>query len=168
METPERVESGDDNKGVPAWKVIVRYDQLDVVQQSGDLFGVVTENDPIRVQYLATEWRQASAENAGILTQWPNAPTLTVDTRLVLQADAQAEASRLLALYSVQRDIWRITVPMSLDPEADPGIGEIAELTSRYGRMGFGLEEGAGQVHRVIGRVDDFDDVPSLILTLWS
>lgn len=167
VETPERVESGDENRGIPCWKVIVRYDQLDVVQSSSDLFGIVTENDPIRVQYLATEFRQASAENAAVLVQWPNAPTLTVDTRLVLQADAQAEAARLLALYSEKRDIWRIQVPMSVDPDDDPGIGEVAELTSRGGRMGFGLEPGAGLTHRVIGRIDDFDAVPLLTLTLW-
>lgn len=167
METPERVESGDDNKGVPAWKVIVKYDQLDVVQNASDLFGVVTENDPVRVAYLALEFRQASAEDDSILDQWPNAPTLEVTTRLVSQADAQAEANRLLALHSTKRDIWRITVPMSDDPADDPGIGEVAELTSRYGRMGFGLEPGQGLTHRVIGRIDDFDDVPFLVLTLW-
>ena len=98
---PERVESGDDSKGVPAWKIIVKYDQIATVQQSADLFGLVTENDPVRVQYLALEWRQASVENDGILEVWPNAPTITVETRLLTQAAAQAEAARLFALYSV-------------------------------------------------------------------
>ena len=163
---PERVELGDDNRGVPAWKVTVRYDQLATVQSAGDLFGVVTENDPIRVQYLATEWRQASVEDDGILDVWPNAPTLTVDTRLMSQAAAQAEAARLFDLYSVQRDIWRIKVPMSADPADDPGIGEVVELTSRNGRMGTGRRLATGDLFRVLGRVDDFDDVPMLELML--
>lgn len=165
---PQRVESGDDGKGVPAWKIIVRYDQLDQVQGASELFGQVTENDPIRTQYLGQEWRQASAEDSSVLTKWPNAPTLTIDTRLISQTDAQAEATRLLAIYGALRDIWRMTVPMSEDPADDPGIGEIVELTSRGGRMGLGPEPGFGQVFRCIGRIDDFDAVPLLTLTLWG
>lgn len=166
--SPQRVESGDDGKGVPAWKVIVKYDSLAVVQTSSDLFGVVVENDPVRAQYLATEWRQASAENGDILVQWPNAPTITVETRLVSQVDAQAEANRLLDLYGTARDIWRITVPMSDIFADDPGVGEVVELTSRGGRMGLGPESGEGQLFRCIGRADDFDAVPLLTLTLYG
>ena len=165
---PERIESGDESKGIPAWKVIVRYDQIAEVQRSGDLFGIVTENDPVRVQYLSQEWRQASVENAAVLTMWPNAPTITVDTCLVTQAAAQAEAARLFALYSARRDIWKMTVPMADDPQDDPGIGEVIELTSRSERMGLGRELGEGELYRVLGRVDDFDDVPRLVLTVWG
>jgi hypothetical protein len=165
---PQRIESGDESKGVPAWKIIVRYDQIATVQTGDNLFGLVTENDPVRVQYLSTEWRQASVENAAILTRWPNAPTLTTDTRLISQAAAQAEAARLFALHSVQRDIWRITAPMSDDPIDDPGIGECVELTSRNGRMGLGMEIGTGKIYRVLGRVDDFDSVPTLELVLFG
>lgn len=165
---PERIESGDDSKGVPCWKLIVRYDQVATVQQASDLFGLVTENDPVRVQYLGQEWRQASVEDEDVLEQWPHAPTITVDTRLIAQADAQAEAARLFDLYGAARDIWRITVPMSDTPEADPGIGEVVELTSRAGRMGLGSEIGEGDLFRVLGRVDDYDEVPTLVLTLWG
>lgn len=165
---PERIESGDDSKGVPCWKVIARYDQLGVVQKTSELFGQVVENDPIRVAYLGQEWRQASAQNASILTKWPNAPTITVDTRLTTQSSALAEATRLLSIYSAQRDIWRMTVPMSDDPNDDPGIGEVVELTSHAGRMGLGTSPGSGTLYRVIGRVDDFDAVPLLTLTLMG
>jgi Concanavalin A-like lectin/glucanases superfamily len=165
---PQRVESGDDSKGVPCWRVTVRYDQLDTVQQSSDLFGVVTENDPIRTQYLGLEWRQAIVEDEAVLTVWPNAPTIQVDTRLISQAAAAAEAERLLALHGVKRDIWRIVVPMSVNPQDDPGVGEAVELTSRSGRMGLGREIGESQTFRVLGRVDDFDEVPVLTLTVWG
>lgn len=163
---PERIESGDDSKGVPCWKLIIRYDQLDVVQTSGELFGQVVENDPLRAQYLATEWRQVSVENTTILTKWPHAPTISIDTRLLTQATAQAECTRLFNIHSQQRDIWRIKVPMSDDPVDDPGVGEVIELTSRSGRMGLGTEPGFGDVFRVLGRVDDFDEVPSITLTV--
>ena len=165
---PQRVESGDDSKGVPCWRVTVRYDQLDTVQQSSDLFGEVTESDPVRTQYLATEWRQATAEDEDVLEQWPNAPSIQVDTRLISQADAAAEADRLLALHGVKRDIWRLVVPMSDDPQDDPGVGEVVELTSRGGRMGLGPEPGLGESFMCLGRIDDFDDVPLLTLTLYG
>lgn len=165
---PERIESGDDSKGVPSWKINVQYDQLGVVQKASDLFGQVVENDPVRVAYLSQEWRQASASNASILTKWPNAPEITIDSRLTTQAAAQAEANRLLAIYSAQRDIWRITVPMSDDPNDDPGIGEVVELTSHAGRMGLGTSPGQGTHYRAIGRVDDFDAVPMLTLTIMG
>jgi len=87
---------------------------------------------------------------------------------LVLQADAQAEAARLFGVYGSQRNIWRIKVPMSDDPDDDPGIGEVVELTSRSGRMGMGHEVGLGKLFRVLGRIDDFDDVPTLELTVWG
>ena len=165
---PQRIESGDDGKGVPVWKVVIRYDQLDTVQSAGDLFGAVTENDPVRVSYLATEWRLASAQNATVLNQYPNAPTIQIDTRLTTQAAALAEAARLLGMHGVKRDIWRIVVPMSDDPQDDPGVGEVVELTSRGGRMGLGPEPGLGETYTCLGRVDDFDDVPLLTLTLWG
>lgn len=165
---PERIESGDDSKGVPAWKIIVRYDQLGLVQTSGELFGQVVESNPLRAQYLAQEWRQASVANSAILTKWPHAPTITIDSRLLTQAAATAEATRLLNIYSGQRDIWRIKVPMSDLPDDDPGIGEVVELTSRSGRMGLGTEPGSGRIYRVLGRIDDFDDVSTLTLTLYG
>jgi hypothetical protein len=165
---PERIESGDDSKGIPACSFLVKYDQLDVVQTSGELFGQVVENNPLRAQYLATEWRQVSVENTAILTIWPHAPTITIETRLLTQAAAQAECTRLFNIYSQQRDIWRIKVPMADDPLDDPGIGEIVELTSRTNRMGLGTEPGFGEIFRVIGRTDDFDEVPTLTLTLYG
>jgi hypothetical protein len=167
-DNPERIESGDDSKGIPAWKVVVRYDQLDVVQASGELFGQVIESNPLRTQYLAQEWRQASVEDASVLVKWPHAPIITVDSRLLTQAAAAAEAARLLNIYHQPHDIWRIKVPMSDASSADPGIGEVIEMTSRSGRMGLGREAGSGRLFRVLGRVDDFDDVPTLTLTVWG
>ena len=57
---------------------------------------------------------------------------------------------------------------MSDDPQDDPGVGEMVELTSRTGRMGLGTEPGLGEIFRVIGRADDFDEVPTLTLTLMA
>lgn len=161
---PERIETGDDARGVPAYKVIVKGDQLDVVQGGDALFGFVSDSDPTRAAYLGEEWRQAIAEDTAVLTQYPAAPVITVETCMINPADFATEAARLLALYKVRRDMYRITVPMSANHADDPGIGEVIELTSRMGRMGLGTETGLGKLFRVIGRVDDFAELPTLIL----
>lgn len=164
---PERIESGDQGNGVPAYKIIVRYDQLAVVQTPTDLFGFVLET-PARVSYLGQEWRQVIAQDTSVLTQWPNASEITFDTCLVNLADATAQAARLLAIHKVRRDIYRLTVEMSEDPANDPELGEVVELVSKELRMGLGAESGQGKLFMTIARNDQFVDFPSLQLTLWG
>ncbi len=163
----ERIETGDEGKGIPAYKIIVKYDHLGVVQKSSDVFGVVQDN-PSRVSYLSSEWRQAIAQNTGLLVQWPQSPTITSETCMVTQAAAEAEAARLLALYSVRRDCYRIRVPMSDDPADDPDIGDTVELISRDARLGLGTDPGDGKNFVCIGRTDDFEDFPTITLILWG
>lgn len=165
---PERIETGDDGKGIPAYKVVVKGDQLDIVQTGDEIFGVVADTNPTRVAYLGQEWRQAIAQDTAVLTQFPNAPVITVETCMVNPADLATEAARVLALYKVKRDMYRIRVPMSDTIVVDPGVGEVIELTSRNGRMGLGAEPGSGKLHRVVGKVDDFADLPTLTLEAWG
>lgn len=164
---PERIESGDQGNGVPAYKITVRYDQLGTTQSPTDLFGFVLET-PARVAYLGQEWRQVVAQDNSILTQWPNAAEITFDTCLVNLADATAAAARLLAIHKVRRDIYRLTVPMSEDPAEDPELGEVVELISKGERMGLGTEAGTGKLFTTIARQDQFIDNPNLVITLWG
>lgn len=159
---PSRVDTGD-GRGIPSYRVVVRYDQIGVTQKGDQLFGNVSAG---RRAYLLDEWRQASAEDTDLLNQYPKAPTATIDTCLINQTDAQAEAARLLALYSVRRDHYQMTVWM--DDATACVIGSVVELVSRDGRMMLGTEAGAGKLFRVIGRRDDYDDVPRVTLDLWG
>lgn len=72
----------------------------------------------------------------------------------------------MLALYSVRRDHYQMTVWM--DDATACVIGSVVELVSRDGRMMLGTEAGAGKLFRVIGRRDDYDDVPRVTLDLWG
>lgn len=161
--SPDMVGTGDEGRGIPAYKVIVRYDRLGVTQGGDQLFGAVAED---RKGYLAAEWRQESAENAALLTQYPTAPTITIDSALVGQATAQAEAARQLALRSVQRIIFRMRVPFA-DAQSCL-IGSVVELVSHRERFGLGDSAGFGRKHVVIGRVDEFSEDAVVTLDLWG
>lgn len=155
--------SGDDGKGIPAWKVVVKYDQLGIVQTGTALFGAVNQE---RRAYLGSEWRQEAVEDASILEQFPNAPTITVESVLTDSSAAYAEASRLLALHSERNEIIRMRLDYS-DAE-DCEIDSIVELRSRTGRLGLGSGIGDGRLYRVIGRTDYFDAGPTIELELWG
>ncbi len=166
--SPERVETGDEGRGVPAYKIIVKYDQVGLVQKGSDIFAGVDDLDPSRRGYLGLEWRSAQAQTSDLLTQYPNAPVITRETRLINVDDAQDEADRLLALYSVRRDIYKMKRPMANDPADDPEIGDVVELISSDGRMGLGTVAGSGKRFLVIGIDDDFSDTPSRTMTIWG
>lgn len=156
---PEMIETGQDGDGFPSYRVMVRYDKLGVTQVGSDLVGAVTDT---RRSYLKDEWRQALAENLTVRTQYPRAPVLMVDTCLVNQVDAAAEAARLLALHGVRRKCWRLTVPIEDAEDAD--LASMVTLRSNAERMGMG----SGVLTLVIGRLDDFGaSVPSVTLDLW-
>ena len=157
--SPQRVDTGDDGRGIPATKIIVKYDQLGLVQNGEQLFGAVTTD---RKSYLSTEWRQAIAEDAEVLTKWPNAPIITVESCLATQVAAQAEANRLRALYSVPREIYRMVLPLA--DAAACELGSVVELTSRGGRMGLA----DGKLFRVLGRIDDYGDLPTVTIDCWG
>lgn len=125
----ERVRSNDTGRGVPAWRVTVRYAKNYTVQTS-DIAGAVTD---ARRAFLAAEYREEVAADASVQTVNPDAPELSFDTLLIDQADAAAEATRLLGLYSARRDTLRVTVPMS-DAVAALELGDFVSLTHpRFG-----------------------------------
>ena len=141
---------------IPIWRETVRWGQLQTVQTSGVL-GSVAE---ARRAYLAQEWRSAAAEDADVRTMHVLAPAEVVETLFTSEADAQAEADRLLALHSVHRDFFDVTVPASLLSANGVRIGDEAWLT--FDR--FGLDAGASLI--VLGIKPALKDNTAL-LTLW-
>lgn len=152
----ERVRAADAGRGVPAWKVTVRYAKNWTVQAS-DLAGAVTDD---RRAYLAHEYREAVAEDPSIQLWNPAAPALTLETLLLEEADAAAEAARLLALYSARRDTFRVVVKMSDDLSA-LALGDLVGL--EYYRYGLA----AGRTFVLTGIETDWQD-DKMTLTLWG
>jgi hypothetical protein len=144
----------EDGAGVPAWSVVLEYGRVWQVQTVGQLNGVTTQRQAL----LAAATRKATAQDATIKTAHPLASEITVATLLRFQADAQAEAARLLALLKIRRD--RIGFEVS-DEVGRVGLGNV--VTHLLPR--FGLE--TGKLFRVIGRNDDFSK-RRVTLTLWG
>lgn len=143
-----------DGEGIPAWSVVVNHSRVWQVMASGDVAGVVTAE---RKAYLASAYRQATAQAPATKTAHLLASEITIDSLLTSQAAAQAEATRRLGLYGVRRDRWAFPVPVD---RAAP-IGSVVSLKMRR----FGYD--GGRLFRVIGRTDDFN-TRTATLALWG
>jgi hypothetical protein len=141
--TVERLAPSDSNRGVPAWRVVVRYGRLARTMTEGEIVGAV---DATRRAALGRAYREAVAEDATIKTRHLMAPEMTFETYLTEAADAQAEAARLLAIYGTRRAIWRVRLDQ--DAAQAVGLGQVVSL-----KLSRALRSGARLV--AIGRIDD-------------
>ncbi len=136
-----RLATGDDGKGVPAAKVTVRYARNWTVQTKATLDA--TNSTPAVRAFAVEEYRNAVAENAAVRTVHLLAKDLTFDTSFAFLADAQAEASRRLAIYGQRRDRYR--VPLKAEEASGVTLGDTVMLAIDR----FGLD--AGKTFVVIG-----------------
>jgi hypothetical protein len=140
----KRIASNDPGKGVPAWQVTVNHTRNYTVQPGGQLAGYVG-ND--RRQFTKDEYRAAKATDTTVKTPHLLSPELSFNTLLTSAADAATEANRRLAMFSVRRDIYELSLPASLDPLS---LGELISIRiNRFGCTG-------GRLYRVIGIGNDF------------
>lgn len=150
----EKVPNAD---GQPTYRVTLNHSRNETTQTSGYAAAVSTA----RRAQLAQEYRSTSAEDTTVLTQYLGAQAISRNTRLVSEAAASTEAARVLALYKVRRDVFRVRV--ELTPEALLALDLNAVVTLQWDR--FGLD--AGRLMRVIA--GDFDyALSSATLTLWG
>lgn len=116
----ERTLNQDKALSVPVWRVVVHYKKCWTLQESG-FDATISET---RKAFLAAEFREAKAEDSTIQALYANARELHVYTGLVDEADASAEATRLLALHGVLRD------PLAARVRWTPAIAELVDLGS--------------------------------------
>jgi hypothetical protein len=119
----ERVASRDPGVGVPAWKVKVGYRKLQEVQS--DLAAGVTD---LRKAFFTEEYRRVEASDAAIKTANALSPEMEFLTVLSNEADAAAEASRLLTLYKTRRDMYEVTVRVDASTAALLDLGKVVTL----------------------------------------
>ena len=126
----ERLSTNDAGGGVPAWQIRVLYKEF---SQVTDLGFDTASNVSIRSE-AKSRFRTAVAEDAAIKTLHPLAVTLEFETALVNEADAQAVADALLALYGVRRDRFKIGVRLTPALIASVDLGSYIGLEfPRYG-----------------------------------
>lgn len=108
---------------------------------------------------LSREYSTVSMQDNSIKTVHLLAPEMNVNTCLVDEAAAQAEAARLLTLHKVRRDPLQLDISLKTLPSIQ--IGKVALVVQdRYGYS-------AGKLFRVMGAVED-RAADQLLLTLWG
>jgi hypothetical protein len=135
--------------GMPAWRVTVKWGENHTVQEKTSLAAVLTEDaaQAAYVEWLGKQWRTAVAEDSTVKTAYPNAKEIEVETRLTSQADADALAAEILAMFKVPRDFWRIKTP----PAHLAGVRLGTDVLFKHRR--FGLN--AGRLFTATGLVLD-------------
>ena len=126
----ERLGTGDDGRGVPAWKVTVEYAPAWSVQAEDQLSNV--NSTPEVRAFASVEFRTAVASSEAIKSVYLRATELTFSTLLAGEADATAEAQRRLGIYGVRRERYR--VPLHASKAQGFRLGQI--VTLRYPRFG--------------------------------
>lgn len=121
----EKVLGSDELNGLPVWRVNLRYRKNYKVQSDSDLAGSITI---ARRAELAQEFRTVTAQDATVKDQYLNAKELTRETLLLVEADAQAEATRLLNLFKVRRDSYNVTVRWDGELSNVLDIGKVVNL----------------------------------------
>lgn len=152
----EHSRTSDTDKGIPAWRVNLTY-QKNYTVQDFDLAGSVTA---ARRSVLSLPALTKSAEDTAIKTQYTLAPTIEKESLLVDATAAQTEATRLLNLYKVNRDLYTVTIALDLT-QSLPDLNNIVNITINR----FGLN--SGKLFKIIGIESDYSRNRAT-LTLWG
>lgn len=146
----------DTDGGLPAWRVILSYARVYRVQGGADVHGCV--DDAFR-EFLIKDVRETKAESATTRSRYLLSPEMRFETLLIASVDASTEATRRLSMYSVRRDVIRITLPASNASLMLLG----ATINVKLPR--FGYDSGRRMV--VIGREYDLAK-DRITMTLWG
>jgi hypothetical protein len=147
------------DNGIPTWQVNLNYQKIFTTQTS-DIAGAALAIAG-RQGYLANQFRTYTSADSTILTQWQQSVPLNRDTLLTTLADATTEANRLLTLYKVRRDMWEVTIDLSVFTANQMKLMDIAILqVPRYGMT-------YGKSFRIIGYAITLL-TSKVVLTLWG
>lgn len=90
---------------IPVYQVKVNYRKNYTVQE--ELAATVSQSD--RALY-STEYSTATATNLAILSEFPQAKSVSIDTDLQIESEAATEATRLLGIHQVLRHVYNLKV----------------------------------------------------------
>lgn len=154
----QRTVSRDEGRGIPSYRVNLQYAKNYTVQGLDQLAAAVADE---RAAELALDYRGVTSEDLGVLQKHRLSPELNRITLLINELDAQAEADRLLTLYSTLREVYEVTVRLEDDIISLLDIGEEVEIL--YRRFGLNM----GKTFIVIGLEVDYQ-LNRASLTLWG
>lgn len=152
----EHNRTSDTDRGIPAWRMVLRYKKNYTVQ-TVDLDNSITID---RLNALSQDYLVQTAEDSSIKTKYLLASELQRDSLIISQTQAATEATRLLNLYKVARDLYQVRVALDLT-ETLPDLNGVAQITLNR----FGLD--SGKLFRIIGIESDYASNRAT-LTLWG
>lgn len=154
----ERVPLTGDNGGIPPWRVSIGYAKNNTVQTSGLASGV----SAARAAWLVQEYRTATAEDSAIKTdKWLTSKPLEINALFTAEADASAEAARLLALHGTRRDRLSVRAAVSQALASAVDLGNVVMV--QHSRFGLST----GKLFCVIGIEPDLKR-GEIVLDLWG
>jgi hypothetical protein len=153
----DTIETNDDDRGLPAWRSILRWGRNYTPQNGSDLAGGVTD---ARRAFVALEWREAKDEDASVQTVHPLAPEISEDSGFANQADAIAEVQRRQVIRGIARLMLTAVVELN-DDNADADLFDTVDLTHQR----FGLS--AGKQFRILG-IDPNPAKKEATLIIWG
>jgi len=122
---------------VPVRKVSLQYDKNWSVQNKESLAGIVVTENLERANWLSTEYRSAVVESPTTLTLFPTSQVFELSTVFDSEIAALSEATRVLNLTSVKRNLVNLSVRLSLAELASLYICSIINvILPRYGIAG--------------------------------
>jgi hypothetical protein len=145
--------TGDSN--IPPRSVEIRYARNYTPQK--DLAGSVSDE---RKAWAAENWRTVTADAASE-TDHPLADPLVMDTYLITESAATAEATRRATLFGGRRDRLMVTVRLDFTRLTSLDLGAVIQV--KIPRFGYN----AGKLFRVIGIQVDLR-INRANLTLWG
>ncbi|MEO7221123.1 MAG: hypothetical protein ABIY37_01485, partial [Devosia sp.] len=146
----------DTRQGLPAWRVILRHSRNWTVQ-TGEMVCPGATAD--LKSFAESMWREIKDDDASVVTKYPLAEELLIETFLTSDADATTEAARRAGLYGVRRDLIVVAVALDGADAMTPGSTGTVTLDR------FGWD--AGKDFTVIAREDRLA-AGQAILTLWG
>lgn len=117
----DTIYSGDENAGIPPWKVRGNYKKIYTTQTRNELAGSVTSE---REVYLANEYRGVVSEDAAVLDAHKSSEPYDHYMAFYDGTAAQTATDRQLSLHGVDRVRWLI--PTEASTEFD--VGDVVEV----------------------------------------
>jgi hypothetical protein len=140
---------------IPSYRVTVDYKKNNSVMSESDFGASITA---AQRDYLVRESLFEVASDSGVVTKYPNSQTLAVPALFAATSPASTEATRLLNIYKVQREIYRIKVKVS---PYTLKLNDVVKITfNRYNLA-------SGKLFRVISITEDAA-VNEIELELWG
>lgn len=161
----KRVPPNEPTRGLPVWRVNLKYGKNYRVMNETDLAGVALSELAIWSQ----EYRTVTVEDASVKTKWPNAPELNLVTLLVDATEATAEANRVLSLFSAERDMYTLKMPGDKVPRINSSGAsrEYFQIGTRVLLYADRYDLAGGKLFLIIGMEED-PKADTYALTLWG